>query len=124
MACLSDVLSYKLLLAKKTRACYEMGDKEGLRALAEQDYTECITRLDAFYKAFRQQWYAINKTYGFEIHDARLGGLSRRLENCKERLLSYVNGEIAEIAELEEKLLPMKDTYIPSWAEMISSNIV
>lgn len=124
MACLSDVLSYKLLLAKKTRACYEMGDKEGLRALAEQDYTECITRLDTFYKAFRQQWYAINKTYGFEIHDARLGGLSRRLENCKERLLSYVNGEIAEIAELEEKLLLMKDTYIPSWAEMISSNIV
>ncbi len=124
MACLCDVLHKKLLLAKKTRALYEANDKEGLRALAERDYTECIVRLRAFYKAFRNQWYAINKTYGFEVHDARLGGLERRLENCKERLLAYVSGEISEIAELEEALLPMKDTYITSWAEMITSNIV
>ena len=123
MACLCDVLFKKLLLAKKTRALYEAGDKDGLRALAEQDYTACIDALEAFYQAFRKQWYTINKTYGFEVHDARLGGLSRRLENCRERLLAYVNGEIAEIAELEEKLLPIKDTYITSWSEMITSNL-
>jgi hypothetical protein len=123
MACLCDVLFKKLLLAKKTRALYEAGDKEGLCALAERDYTACIDALEAFYKAFRKQWYTINKTYGFEVHDARLGGLSRRLENCRERLLAYVNGEIAEIAELEEKLLPIKDTYITSWSEMITSNL-
>lgn len=124
MACLCDVLSKKLLLAKKTRALYEAGDKDGLRTLAESDYTECIELLDIFYKSFRKQWYEVNKTYGFEIHDARLGGLKRRLESCKERLLSYAKNEIPEIAELEEKLLPMKDTYITSWAEMISSNVI
>jgi hypothetical protein len=124
IACLSDVLFKKLLLAKKTRSLYEAGDKDGLRALAETDYAECIERVNVFYQAFRKQWYAVNKTYGFEVHDARLGGLARRLESCQERLLAYASGEIAEIAELEEKLLPMKDTYITSWAEMISSNIV
>lgn len=124
MAALSDVLCKKLLLAKKTRALYETGDKAGLRTLAETDYAECIILLEKFYKAFRSQWYTINKTYGFEVHDARLGGLSRRLESCRERLLSYSNGDIAEIAELEEKLLPMDDTYITSWAEMVSSNVM
>ena len=121
---LCSVLEKKLPLAKKTRALYEVNDREGLRMLAEQDYNECIERLDAFYNAFRKQWYAVNKTYGFEVQDARLGGLKRRLESCRERLLSYVNGEISEIAELAEPLLPLDDTFITSWGEMITSNIV
>lgn len=122
-ACLCGVLSKKLLLAKRTRALYEAGDKEGLRALAENDYTEAIRLIDEFYKAFRTQWYEINKTFGFEVQDARLGGLKRRLESCKERLLDYADGKISEIAELAEPLLPYKDTYVTSWSEMISSNI-
>ena len=121
-ACLCDVLLKKLLLAKKTRTAYSSRDNQALRALAENDYTECIKLTDVFYRAFRNQWYAINKTYGFEVQDARLGGLVRRLESCRERLISYANGEIPEIAELEEKILPMDDTYITSWAEMISAN--
>ena len=124
MACLCDVLSEKLLLAKKTRALYEAGDKQGLLALATDGYTECIRLLEKFYRAFRCQWYTVNKTFGFEVHDARLGGLKCRLESCRERLLDWASGRTAEIAELEEPLLPMKDTYITSWAEMISSNIV
>ncbi|MBQ3490605.1 MAG: beta-N-acetylhexosaminidase [Clostridia bacterium] len=123
-ACLCGVLSKKLLLAKKTRALYEAGDKEGLRLLAENDYTETVRLLEDFYKAFRRQWYAVNKTFGFEVQDARLGGLKCRLLNCKEQLLNYADGKITEIAELEEPLLPLKDTYITSWAEMISSNLI
>ena len=123
-ACLCDVLSKKLLLAKKTRAFYEKGDKQGLLALAEGDYADCIRLVDTFHKTFRRQWYAINKTYGFEIHDARLGGLKCRLESCKERLTDYASEEISEIAELEEPLLPYKDTYVTHWSEMISANIV
>ena len=123
-ASLCDVLSKKLLLAKKTRALYEQGDKQGLLALAESDYTECIRLVELFHKAFRRQWYSINKTYGFEVHDARLGGLKCRLESCRERLIDYANGVIPEIAELKEPLLPFQDTYVTSWSEMISANIV
>jgi hypothetical protein len=122
-ACLCDVLSKKLLLAKKTRALYEKGDKQGLLTLAQDDYAECIRLVGVFHKAFRRQWYSVNKTYGFEIHDVRLGGLKCRLESCKERLIDYANGNIAEIAELKEPLLPYKDTYVTSWAEMISANL-
>jgi hypothetical protein len=122
MASLCDVLCIKLLLAKKTRAAYSGNNKKELLSLAENDYTICINKIDKFYQDFRKQWYTINKTYGFEIQDARLGGLIRRLESCRERLISYANGELNEIAELEEEVLPMDDTYITSWAEMISAN--
>ena len=123
-ACLCDALSKKLLLAKKTRAMYEKGDKQGLFALASGDYNECIRLVDSFHKAFRHQWYSINKTYGFEVHDARLGGLRCRLESCRDRLIDYANGVITEIEELKEPLLPYKDTYVTSWRETISANIV
>ena len=91
--------------------------------MAQGDYADCIRLVGIFHKAFRRQWYTINKTYGFEIHDARLGGLMCRLESCMERLTDYANGAIDQIEELREPLLPYKDTYVTSWAEMISANL-
>lgn len=122
MGSLAELLSKKLLLAKTTRKLYQDGDKEGLRTLAQEDYTTCIALLERFYAAYKKQWYTVNKTFGMEVHDARLGGLKCRLESCRERLLSYANGEIKEIAELEEQLLPIKDTYITSWSAIVSAN--
>lgn len=121
---LCDVLEIKFALGKRTRALYEKGDKEGLRVLAENEYTDLLARLDRFYLTFKKQWYAVNKSYGFEVQDIRLGGLARRIEHCKEILLSYANGEIARIEELEEKILPYKDTYVTHWSEMVSANII
>jgi hypothetical protein len=121
---LCEVLEIKFALGKRTRALYEKGDKEGLRSLAENEYTALIPLLERFYRAYRKQWYTVNKSYGFEVQDIRIGGLIRRIENCKEILLSFVNGEIPKIEELEEKLLPYKDTYVTHWNEMVSANII
>jgi hypothetical protein len=124
MGRLCDVMEKKLLLAKKIREAYKADDKAALRALSDGDVAECIRLTDAFYESFRAQWYAVNKTYGFEVQDARLGGLSRRLSSCRERLLDYSSGKIDVISELCEDILPMDDTYVTSWAEMISANHV
>ena len=123
MASLCDVLSVKFDLGIRTRALYEAGDKEGLRALAEKDYAETIALLEGFYQAYRKQWYRFNKTYGFEIQDARLGGLERRLKNCREQLIAYANGEIGVIEELEEEIIPIKDGNYPYWNLIVSANI-
>jgi hypothetical protein len=123
MACLCDVLTVKFNLGNRTRALYAAGDKEGLCALAENDYTKTIALLEKFYETYRKQWYNFNKTYGFEIQDARLGGLERRLKNCKERLLAYANGEIAAIEELEEEIISIKDGNYPMWHLIVSANI-
>lgn len=123
-ACLCDVLTIKFTLPARTRALYAAGDKDGLRKLAEEDYPELNRRLEAFYRAFRTQWYTVNKTYGFEVQDARIGGLIRRTENCREMLLDYCDGKVDRIEEMEEGVLSMKGCDIHNWAAMISANIV
>ena len=123
-ASLVDVMEVKYNLAKKTRRLYHLGDRDGLRKLAEEDYNECLDRLQIFYEQYRHQWFTVNKPYGFEIQDARLGGLSRRLEHCRDRLLDYADGKTDRIDELEEGLLPLRDTCVCSWAEMISASVI
>ena len=123
-AALADVMEVKYNLAKKTRQLYHLGDRDGLRKLAEEDYNECLDRLQIFYEQYRTQWFTVNKSYGFEVHDARLGGLTRRLEHCRDRLLDYTYGKTDRIDELEEGLLPLRDTCVCSWAEMISASPV
>ncbi|MBQ8495906.1 MAG: beta-N-acetylhexosaminidase [Clostridia bacterium] len=124
MAALCDVLTIKFSLADRTRTLYANGDKEALRALAENEYTECIKRVETFYTVYRDQWYTMNKTYGFEVQDARLGGLMRRLQSCKDRLLAYANGEIDAIDELCEEVLPILDGNYPIWAATLTANIM
>ena len=41
----------------------------------------------------------------FDVQDARLGGLIRRVKHCRDRLLAYVRGESESIPELEEEIL-------------------
>ena len=69
------------------------------------DYDETLRRLETFYDAFRTQWYRENKPQGFEVQDARLGGLTRRLENARRRLADYAVGKADRLEELEEELL-------------------
>jgi len=122
-AALCACLEIKFDLAERTRALYSADDKAGLRALAENEYTELLVRLEKFHASFRKQWYTANKTYGFEIHDIRLGGLMQRVKSCRERLLEYANGEIAEIAELYEEVLPYEDGNVHYW-KTVSANIL
>ncbi|MBQ7290257.1 MAG: beta-N-acetylhexosaminidase [Clostridia bacterium] len=123
-ATLCECLEIKFDLAERTRALYTAGDKAALLALAENDYTEAINRTEKFHAALRTQWYAVNKTYGFEVQDIRLGGLIQRLKSCRERLISYANGEIGEIAELCEEVLPFTDGNVPEWQRIASANII
>ena len=103
---LSGVLKYKYELGVKTRAAYTAGDKAELLRLANEDYAEAYKAVAAFLKSFEKQWSLDNKTYGFEVHDIRLGGLLRRIDSCRHRLLDYAGGKIQRIEELEEKILP------------------
>ncbi len=123
-ASLCECMAVKFDLPARTRALYTAGDKAGLRKLAENDYTEAICLIEKFYAALRTQWYEVNKTYGFEIQDARLGGLMQRMKSCRERLLAYASGETAEIAELQEEVLPFPDGNVPEWYRLVSANVM
>lgn len=103
---LCDVLAIKYELGLRTRRAYEAGDKEMLRSLAENEYLQVAKRLKTYTDAFEKQWMRDNKPHGFDVQDMRLGGLLRRTESCRRRILDYVNGRIDRIEELDEKLLP------------------
>ena len=103
---LCDVLSVKYELGVFTRAAYKAGDKAELLRLANEDYVKAAKAVTAFAAAFEKQWNAENKTFGFEVQDYRLGGLVRRLDSCRRRLVDYVNGKVDSIEELECDILP------------------
>lgn len=121
-AALCDVLAVKSELGLKTRALYTSGDKAGLKALAEEDYSRAIAAVRAFHKAFQTEWFLENKPHGFDVQDIRLGGLLQRLESCRDRLLKFTAGEIDGIPELEEAVLPAD--CIPMWSRLVSPNVI
>ena len=105
---LCEVLEIKYELGLRTRKAYEAGDKTELKRLAENEYTEVKKRLLVFIKAFEKQWMRDNKPHGFDVQEMRLGALLYRIDSCRRRILSYANGKIDRIEELDEKLLPYK----------------
>ena len=104
---LCDVLAIKYELGLRTRNAYAAGDKAELKRLAENEYVQVAKRIDIYARAFEKQWMTDNKPHGFDVQDLRLGGLLRRTDACRRRLLDYVNGKIDRIEELEEALLPV-----------------
>ena len=77
------------------------------------DYKELEKRVFEFYEKFRAQWRRECKQNGFEKHDIRIGGMMLRIRDCYRILQDYCDGKIAEIAALEEKILPFRPNDLP-----------
>ena len=121
---LADVLAVKYDLGLRTRALYQAGDKEALRALAKSDYAALPRLIRRFARAFEKAWYRENRPTGFDVQEIRLGGLLYRVDSCRRRLLDYVNGRVDAIPELELKLLSQDfpDGAHKTWGMIVSPN--
>lgn len=131
---LCEVLAIKYELGVKTRKAYKAGDKEALKALVP-DYKKLVKKLEEYYEAYKAQWFAENKAFGFEIQDIRLGGLICRVKNCKERLESYIAGDLDKIEELEEDVISAFGLYgvtednkhpihFNNWGQTVSPSVI
>lgn len=101
---LCDVLALKNDIGIRTRSAYRSKDMNEIkRIIAEYDVIS--ERLEVFYKTFKKQWFRENKPFGFEVQDARIGGLMQRTKSCAERLRAFADGVIDRIPELEEEIL-------------------
>jgi len=125
LASLCRVLDIKATICKKTRDAYENKDKAALSALL-LDYAELEKRIAIFHEAFYTLWHKENKPFGWEIHDARLGGLMQRVRTCRRRLSDYLEGRIENIEELEAELLVIfKDrVYYNLYTSLISTSSI
>lgn len=136
MKTLCEVLAVKYDLGVRTRKAYfAENSKAELQSLLK-DYDELVVRIERFYEDFRAQWMWENKPQGFEVQDARLGGLIYRIWHCKKRITDYIEDKIPNIVELEEEVLDFegRDTEIArqerhileynSWAMVVTSGVV
>lgn len=105
---LCDVLALKATLGLRTREIYRNGNGEELAQLIE-DYRELERRIDTLYKYFRAQWDKECRENGFEYHDIRFGGLTRRIRHCREMLSEYAAGKRKAIPALDEDILPFEN---------------
>ncbi len=132
-AALCRALAIKNDLGVRTRAAYKAKDRNALQAVAK-DYANAIAAIEAFANAFRTLWFTENKPHGFDVSDLRLGGLLFRMKDCRDRLVSYLAGEVTSIPELEEELLPYRgsgsaypEDMIPSlarWSYTVTPNLL
>lgn len=106
LANLCSALEIKYELGVRTREAYKNKNKEELMLIIK-DYSEAQRRVKLFHRSLKNQWMKDNKPSGFEVQDARLGGLVMRLETCKSRLSDFVAGRIDKIEELEGEILPL-----------------
>lgn len=120
---LCDVLSVKSELGIQTRAAYDARDKKTLLNLAQNDYSVVIEKIENCYNNYKILWFNENKPFGFEIQDIRFGGLIKRLENCKNRIIDYCNGNCKSIPELDERIL---DNYSrgTTWARTVTAGVI
>lgn len=118
----AELLSVKCALGLKTKDAYKKRDTETLLKLIE-NYDVLISKIEKFYKSYRDVWFKENKPHGFDIQDIRIGGLIQRVKSCTDRLRQFADGEIEVIEELEE---PSLDEYngFSHWSRIVTPNII
>lgn len=103
---LCRVLEIKANLGVRLKNAYDTNDRNEMLLMKDEVLPELNNRIHQFYDFFNQQWHKDNKSFGFEVQCIRLGGLSKRVDYCIERLQKYLNKEISKIEELEVKRKP------------------
>ena len=62
-----------------------------------------------FEKALYKQWHIVNKPFGYDVQQMRIGGMLMRLEMAKQRIEEYLCGTLDRLEELEVEDLPFID---------------
>ena len=107
LAKLADVLENKADFGLRLTKAYKENDRNTLSALA----AECdllIEKIHALHESHRASFHFYNKPFGFELHDARYGGLASRFATAKMRIADYLSGKTDAIEELDQKRLPLR----------------
>ncbi len=124
---LCAVLSSKATLSADIRKAYQEKDSERLEQISQQRIPELQGALERYLISCREQWYFENKTYGFDIIEARIGALKERLRSTKHTLEAYLAGEIKTIDQLEQPVLPYNPdnlSSVPSGWRAVASTCI
>lgn len=102
---LFKIVTEKAKLLKNLRAEYLANNREYLADVANRVLPELIRNYKDFWEVFKNQWLEIKKPQTIEDYSRHLAAMEYRLEYTKETITKYLNGEINQIAELEEEVI-------------------
>jgi len=103
---LANVLSIKADLHEKVKNAVLKNDKVFLKKTASKEISMLKMRIQELCKAHRKMWYRSFKPFGFEVLEARYGGVLIRLNALQILIKTFLkNGEIP--AEFLEKAEPV-----------------
>ena len=126
--CYAELLAVKCDLSQRIKTAYRNGDKAALAAIVEEDFPQVLALLDEYHDAFRAQWMAYNKPFGFEVQDIRTGGVKERLNTAAVRLTQYISGELDALEELEQPDLPFHHVAITdrlnNWKKSATASVM
>jgi hypothetical protein len=101
-----DFVAEKSTLGKKAYEAYIAKEMDALKQIVKRTDV-AIKLLDNFIEAFAVAWHIENKTFGFEKHQMRLGGLKLRLEYARDKINLFCKGKIPVIEEFECERMPV-----------------
>lgn len=103
---LCAVLELKCNVGIDAHEAYKAGDKEKLSVIANETLPEITRRMRKLHDAATKQWHSENQAIGLDSLDLKLGGVIMRLEVAEKRIRDYVEGNVAELQELDRERLP------------------
>ena len=110
--------SKKAELVKNLRKAY----KEGNREYLEKVCREILPQIKAWHEEFahiqHEQWLKVYKPFGLEVLDYRHGGVIARLQYAMDTIKKYLDGELEEIAELNEDIVINEESH-PSMVNVL-----
>ncbi|CAM4207893.1 beta-N-acetylhexosaminidase [Lederbergia lenta] len=102
---LSAVLALKAGVGVKLKQAYDNQDIEELKNITGVELPEIAKRVEALRHAHRNQWFKMNKPFGWEVIDIRYGGLLSRIDTAIHRVSDFIEQRVKSIEELEQKRL-------------------
>lgn len=122
-ASLCRLLEVKSEAGIRIRDAYLRGDIKELSRFADTILPKLSVLAGVFMDEYRLQWENENKIFGLDVFDLRMGGLLQRIRTAIHRLHRYVEGELDQLPELEEKLLTFDGQADDASARAISANL-
>ncbi len=101
---LAYALSLKARYHQEAAAAVRAKDLDKAQAISE-DIPAIVSALESLRQVWRQLWEQVNKPFGFEVIDFRMGGVMARMNTAGDRLAAFARQEIEDIPELSSETL-------------------